>query len=55
MVTRRRTQIGMRKPTKPCMITCPAMVPTAELEMPDAISETRNTPAAPAPSSGVSV
>ena len=37
------------------MIICPAIVPTAELEMPEAISEIRNTPAAPAPSSGVSV
>ena len=55
MVTSRRTQIGMRKPTKPCMIIWPAMVPTVELEMPEAISEIRNTPAAPAPSSGVSV
>ena len=43
MVTSRRTQIGMRKPTKPCMIICPAMVPTTELETPDAISESRNT------------
>ena len=30
MVTSRRTQIGMRKPTKPCMIIWPAMVPTVE-------------------------
>ena len=55
IVTSRRTQTGMRKPTKPCMISWPAMVPTAELEMPEASRETRNTPAAPAPSRGVSV
>ena len=30
MVTSRRTQTGIRKPTKPCMIIWPAMVPTAE-------------------------
>ena len=41
MVTSRRTQIGMRKPTKPCMIIWPAMVPTVELDTPDAISETQ--------------
>jgi hypothetical protein len=45
----------MWKPTNPCMITCPASVPTAELEIPDAISASRNTPAAPIPSSGTSV
>ena len=43
MVTSRRSQIGMRKPTKPCMIICPAMVPTVEAETPEAISETRKT------------
>ena len=37
------------------MIICPAIVPTTELEMPDAISETRNTPAASEPSSGDNV
>ncbi len=55
MVTRRRSHTGMRKRTKPCMMICPAMVPTAELEIPDAMSETRNSPAAAPPSSGVSV
>ena len=55
MVISRRSQIGMRKPTKPCMIICPAMVPTTDEEMPEAISDNRNTPAAPMPSSGVSV
>ncbi len=45
----------MRQPVKPCMITWPAMVPTAELDTPDAISATRNTPAAAAPNSGISV
>ena len=43
----RRIQIGIRKPTNPCMTTCPAMVPTWELEIPDAISEIRKTAAAP--------
>ena len=55
IVTRRRTMIGMRKPTNPCMIIWPAIVPTAELDRPDASSAVRNAPAAPAPSSGVSV
>ena len=55
MVTSRRTQTGIWKPTKPCMIICPAMVPTVELEMPEAMSESRKTPAAAAPSSGVNV
>ena len=55
MVTRRRSQSGIRMPTKPCMMTWPAIVPTAELDTPDAISESRNTLAAPAPSSGTSV
>ena len=55
MVMTRRSQIGMRKPTKPCMIICPAMVPTTELDTPEAISESRNIPAAPMPSNGASV
>tara|TARA_R110002124_G_scaffold282309_1_gene457371 strand:+ start:506 stop:619 length:114 start_codon:yes stop_codon:yes gene_type:complete len=37
------------------MIICPAMVPTTEDEMPDAISDNRKTPAAAAPSRGVSM
>ena len=45
----------MRKPTKPCMIICPAIVPTAELDRPEASSAVRNAPAAAGPSSGVSV
>ncbi len=55
MVMSRRSHTGMRKPTKPCMIICPAMVPTTEDDTPEAISDARNTPAAPAPRSGVSV
>ncbi|MNI79512.1 hypothetical protein D3C73_1359730 [compost metagenome] len=55
MVTMRRTHTGMRKPTKPCMIIWPAMVPTTELEIPEAISDIRKIPAAAAPNSGVSV
>jgi hypothetical protein len=37
------------------MIIWPAMVPTVDEETPEAMSETKNTPAAPAPSSGVNV
>ena len=40
---------------KPCMIIWPANVPTAELEIPDAMREIKNTPAAPIPSKGVNV
>jgi len=55
MVTARRSQSGTRKPRKPCMITCPAMVPTTEEERPEASSESRNKAAAALPSSGVRV
>ena len=44
IVTSRRSQSGMRYWVKPCMMTCPAIVPTAELDSPDAINETRKTP-----------
>ena len=54
IVASRRTHTGMRNPTKPCMTICPASVPTAELEMPEAISDTRNAAAAAGPSSGPS-
>jgi hypothetical protein len=37
------------------MIIWPAIVPTAEAEMPEAISDTRKTPAAAGPRSGVKV
>jgi hypothetical protein len=37
------------------MIIWPAMVPTAELDIPDAMSETKKKPAAAPPSSGVKV
>ena len=37
------------------MIIWPAIVPTVEADMPEAISETRKIPDAAAPSSGVSV
>ena len=37
------------------MMTCPAIVPTTELDTPEASSDTRNSAAAPAPSNGVSV
>jgi hypothetical protein len=55
IVTSRRTQIGIVKPTKPCVIIWPAIVPTTELGIPEAGSETRKAPAAAAPSSGVKV
>ncbi len=48
IVTSRRSQIGMRNWTKPCMIIWPAMVPTAELDIPDAMSDTRKKPDAAA-------
>jgi hypothetical protein len=31
IIVSRRTQIGMLQPTKPGMITCPAIVPTVEI------------------------
>ena len=37
------------------MISWPAIVPTVELDIPDAIREIKNTPAAPTPSNGVNV
>src|SRR5438270_1988659 len=43
IVIRRRAQTGMRQPTKPCMISWPAIVPTTELEIPEAINAIRNT------------
>ncbi len=55
MVTTRRTQIGILIPTKPCMIIWPAIVPTVELDTPEAMSDSKNTPAAPMPSRGVKV
>ena len=55
MVAIRRTQSGIRKPTKSCMMTWPAIVPTTELDSPEASSDTMNTAPAPAPSSGTSV
>ena len=55
MVTRRRAQSGMRNRTKSCMMVWPAIVPTTELDSPDASSEVMNTAAAPMPSSGTRV
>ena len=52
MVATRRTQRGMVKPTNPCMIIWPAMVPTADEDRPEAKSEIRKTTAAPPPSRG---
>ena len=52
IVTARRIQSDIRKLTKPCMITCPANVPTVELERPEASNETAKTVAANRPSNG---
>ncbi len=36
IVMRRRRDSGMRRLMKPCMTSCPLMVPTEELEKPEA-------------------
>ena len=53
MVAKRRSHSGILKPTKPCMMISPAIVPTTELDMPEARSANRKVPAAALPSSGV--
>src|SRR5260221_10653653 len=53
IVTTRRTQIGIVKPTNPCIITCPAIVPTVELERPEGNSEIAKTRLAAPPKRGV--
>ncbi len=55
IVAMRRIHTGTRNPTKPCMTTWPAIVPTCELEIPEAISEIRKIAAAPPPSRAVRV
>ena len=35
-MTARRTKIGMRRRMKPCITTCPAIVPTEEEAKPEA-------------------
>lgn len=55
MVARRRIQGEIRFRMKPCMITCPAMVPTDEEERPEARSARANTIPAAGPRSGSSV
>ena len=52
MVTRRRTQIGMCRWMKPCMMTWPAMVPTVVEASPEASSEMANIQPAAEPSNG---
>ena len=49
MVIARRMKRLMRRSMKPCITTCPANVPTLELESPDASSATANASAAPPP------
>ena len=48
----RRTHIGIRNPTKSCMMTWPAIVPTTELDNPEASRDAMNAPAATTPISG---
>src|SRR5260370_9375493 len=55
IVTNRLTQMGIVKPTKPCIITWPAIVPTVELESPEARSEMAKPKLAAPPSRGGSV
>ena len=51
----RRTQIGIRRRTKPCITTWPDSVPIAELASPDASSARAKIALAALPSSGTSV
>ena len=55
IVTRRRIQTGMCRCRKPCMMTCPAMVPTEDEDSPEASSEMAKTQLAAEPSSGCRV
>ena len=55
IVTMRRNQRGVRKRRKSPMIVCPAMVPTTELERPDANKDVMNTAAAKPPINGSNV
>ena len=55
MVTIRRIQTDTLKCRKPCMITCPAMVPTVEEDSPDARSEMAKTTLLAPPRSGTRV
>ena len=55
IVTKRRSQTGICRCRKPCMMTCPAIVPTVEDESPEASSESAKTQDDALPSSGSSV
>ena len=55
IVTSRRTQSGMRQSTKSCMMTWPAIVPTTELERPEASSDTMKIVADMPPNNGPSM
>ena len=54
-VTIRLIKIGMWKRMKPCMTTCPDIVPTADEEMPDASNEMAKIVLEALPSKGESV
>ena len=55
IVTSRRSQIGMWRWRKPSMMTCPAIVPTADDDKPAASSDRAKMTLAALPRSGVSV
>ena len=55
VVTSLRTYTGILRLTKPCMMTCPALVPTVEDESPEASSDTAKIKLAALPSRGSSV
>src|ERR1700751_4102798 len=55
ITTRRRSQSGMQKETKPCMIVWPAMTATIELEKPEDNRASINRPAATSPRIGARV
>ena len=46
IVTARRRKSGIRRPMKPCMTTCPAIVPTLEEDRPEASRATPNSTSA---------
>src|SRR6185503_17195140 len=55
IVTSRRSQSGIRQSTKSCMMTCPAIVPTTELDRPEASREIMKIVAERPPNSGPSI
>ncbi len=55
IVIERRNHIGIVKLTKPCITTCPAIVPTTVDDRPDATNEIPNKIEAALPITGVNV